>query len=273
MPVQVEMQLSIKGGRLKTSRLVQTCKEKYEDEEITLVTVSNEASWLCEMVSGKAASRHPLKRTSVLQQLRRLLSVDGSSSSLEEGGSEEKPVPAVADKMDTLGFDDSEPEVDPTPKKRRRKQGQLAAVVPEGVVVKVPAPSVSSSLEEKRSVRVMKKGRFLWLEMDALPWLVHALRQEYDTGGLPSPPPEQLVSGQASSGIYWDFRDDRWIAKVVDHTGEIAKRSGAVRRRMVKTGDLCKLTFLQAKARVYDEMAAWLAEAGTSSAFADDSLE
>ena len=254
-PVQVEMQMTVKGGLLKGNRLVNSCKVAHEGEEVTLVSVSHQDSWLCEMVSGKAASRRPLKRTTMLQQLRRLICSDGPTSSLEGGGAV-----VVVDKMQDLEFDDSEPETAPTPKKRRRQPGQPADVVPDGVVVKVSVPSNASSLEELRSIRVMKKASSLWIEVDALPWLVHALRIEHDTGGVPSPTLVLPDSPEAAFGIHWDFRDDRWVAKAMDHNEQVVRRSGPVRRRMVKDGDLCKLTFVEAKARVYQEMVAWLAE-------------
>lgn len=106
----------------------------------------------------------------------------------------------------------------------------------------------------------------LLIEQDALSWLVHYLRIEYDAGSVPN---AEDVDGEESRtppgkgvSIWWDFRDDCWVGRHGGGSQSTPRKSKSVRSRMLPTGDLSHMTFADAKQRSHDELLAILRSGG-----------
>ena len=248
VPVQVEWELCVKGGLLTAPKMVQSRTVKHSKRDIQFISISHQDAWLCEIVTGKPVSRRPLSKSTLISDLRR--AVDASAG-VDSGVSVEKK-----DKMNELDFPDSEPERDPTPKKRRTHRPSKTG---DPEVVDILGPPSASSPGECRKLRALLSGSSLWLEVDALPWLVHRIREELGSTAIGAAPDDASPTPSAS-GIYWDFRDDRWMGNATTKCGVKEVRTGPVRRRMAKGKDLESLSFADAKDRVFTEMLQWLQE-------------
>ena len=101
--------MAVVGGMLKVPTVVESVKEHYKGRDITFVPVAATTPWLCEMVAGQCASKHPLGRCSIIATLRKLFIQRDAPIVL----------PAGDDKMNSLFDQDDEPEKEATPKIKR----------------------------------------------------------------------------------------------------------------------------------------------------------
>ena len=84
----------------------------------------------------------------------------------------------------------------------------------------------------------------MYVEMKALPWLLAAIRQEVLTQGVPEM--EESESHKVCARIDWSFRDEVYEARVKLRSGKTVRRTGFVKRRTTKSGDLIHLSKDQA---------------------------
>ncbi len=69
-------------------------------------------------------------------------------------------------------------------------------------------------------MHLLATAKTLWLRLDAVPWLIAYLKDQYDLGGVaPQRLPKEADSGEKPTGLWWDFRDCAWQAVAVDSRG------------------------------------------------------
>jgi len=101
-----------------------------------------------------------------------------------------------------------------------------------------------------RKVFVLNIAKRLWVDTEAIPWLMRALREDCENGSV-DPPSREKTSDVP--GICWNFRDSAWQAKVLLPNGMWAQKTVAVKRRSSKE----TVTYEHAKERTFAELAAW----------------
>ena len=234
-------------------------------EEELFTPVSKSEAWVVEAASGKHFSSSALKPTTVFQDLKnaalRALALQHRA-----------PADAVEDpQMSGLRYDDdSEEHVEATPVRKRRRSSaatdQVGVATPEKkamtqhpavpVVVRMKQ-SATASDEELHDVRVVLQGKTLLLGVSSVPWLIGYLMEEMEDEGVAM---EAEASADAEPGpgtIYWDFRDESWVAKVRTHWSYLVKRF-PIRSRMQTPGDpLHGMSRKDAKEAAEKEAVAW----------------
>ena len=189
--------------------------------------VSHDRAWLCEMATGQHVYQRPLARVHMLRELPELISAACGTGDTE-GDS----------KMACLRFDEEDSEDMETPKKKPRLKKApkaRASVVAEALKCRptqVPSSPVDRSSKTTVFALLDERGR-VWLEVDALPWLVSYIRAEKEAGGVAPLQDDASAVAEAnqSSRIYWNFRDDCWIARAQGVDGAWLQTSRGVKRR------------------------------------------
>jgi len=259
-PVQVQHELTIKGGHMKRPQVVPTKHFVFEEKAVCMVAIGKSESWLAPMCSGKCVSTRPMSRCRIFKLLWDAL-----------GGEDEPEQPAGEDKMAMLEFEggadsasDSQPSSSPGGDERKKKAAKNAKYHgPVVMRVCVPAcasaaadPPALAAAGETRVIACREKKK-LFIEMDALPWLVNYAREELESGGV-APIPKEPAADTPS--IYWDFTNDCWTARVEDEFGKKSQKVRVgVKARMRRGKDLALFDFAEAKQKVYDEMLAAIA--------------
>ena len=120
----------------------------------------------------------------------------------------------------------------------------------------------ASAEAETMQVLAVRDGLKMFLEVDALSWLVNYLREELSTGGV------EPVTGDADpdegeddvTRLRWDFHNCAWVAHSGkrDASGRRQRVSKGVRSRRCAGGDLAGVTLEEAKRIVHDELLAEL---------------
>ena len=274
-PVLIKEEFTISGGRLPKSHVLAITTMQFNNADVKLVPVSSADTWLCEVVTGQVCSRRPLSRSGVFTLLRNLVAPAVVGDVVDAGDAN--------DKMQDLAFDDSEgtpPNDEPAGKrvKRNRVVQKYAGAIVKRVDVPVnpcDVPAVAgnnggAAVAATRQLVAAVHCKKLLIEKDALAWLVHYLRVEYEAGSVPHPKHddvEEIDNGgvvvQAKSpNLWWDFRDDCWVGRFGGGSKTTPRKSKSVRSRMGDAGDLAHMAFADAKKVAYDELFAILSSGG-----------
>ena len=231
--LQITMQLTVKGGLLHQPRCLDARPAWLEGREVQFVPVANSEDWVCQMASGKGAHQRPLARCKVMAELRRKVMEHVSMDS------------AMVDPMCDMTFANAAP-VKLRPQMRRDTDSSEAAVVP---VLMKACPGASADAEGKR-VLILMHGHKMFMEVNALPWLLNYLLDELDSAGaepvLESPKKDDAV-------IWWDLHHDCWAGRFKTPDGKNVRKTASVRWRMGDAGDLGDMSFEDAKSVVYQE--------------------
>ena len=103
----------------------------------------------------------------------------------------------------------------------------------------------------------MLRGKALLVGVSSVPWLIGYLVQEMEDGGIAVDTETSVAAESGFGTLYWDFRDDAWVAKVKTAGGCHIKRA-AIRSRMRTPGDpLHGMNRADAKAAAHEELCAW----------------
>ena len=102
---------------------------------------------------------------------------------------------------------------------------------------------------------VMTNKKRRWIDEESIAWIITWVKAEVDSGGVD--PVEH--DGDPLTGIWWDFRDDSWVAQRTSEDDEkkVARR-GPVVKRVRTPGDPCfGLPKEDAKKVVHKELSDW----------------
>ena len=270
-PVQLKSELTVTGGKTTKSHVLAIATMPFQDAEVELVQVSSADGWLCEIVTGQVCSRRPLSRSGLFKLLKNLV------APAVAGDIDDDPV--APDKMQDLAFDDAEdspPTVEPAekhPKRRRGTQKYKGAIVKRIDVPVNPCavPAVAgngggTAVAATRQLVAAVHGKKLLIDKDALSWLVHYLKVEYEAGSVPHPEHDDGEESRSPPGkgvkLWWDFRDDCWVGRYGGGSKTTPRKSKSVRSRIGNAGDLAHMTFADAKQAAYDELFEILSSGG-----------
>jgi hypothetical protein len=276
-PVQVQTETTIRGGVGRKHHVLSVERFLFEDRESSFTIVSPNETWLCEIVAGQSSSRRPLARSSIFKHLRCAFASEVAGSIGAEALQDER--------MQDLGFEDS-PSTSPSPaaKAHKRSRGPSHKGV-DVRIVKVPAdppsaPAVAGNAGSgepavcarggDREILAATKAMKLFIEVNALSWLVCFLRREFDAGFVPAVESAPAVAAAFAPAVWWDFRDECWVGRERSGlSGEKRRRQRkSIRSRMAPGGDLQHMTFENAKTFCYDELYGTLG-AGETAAVAE----
>jgi hypothetical protein len=261
IPVQVQMQTAIRGGVDRKHHVLNLERFEFEGHEASFVLVSPQEKWLCDVVAGVCSSRRPLTRSDIFKRLRKPFTPEMADSICD--------VAAQDDRMQDLGFEDSPSSSQSPPAKTKRSRGpSYKGVIVRKVTIPADPPAVpavagnagQAAVAANRDVLVAIKMNKLFLEVDALSWLVCFLRYEFLEGFVPAVE-SALAAVEDSPGIphlWWDFRDECWVCRERPmHSDDKRRRQRkSVRSRMAEGCDLHHMTFEDAKSFCYQELAA-----------------
>ena len=241
--VQVRVGMSIKGGLSRQTHNLEVAEYDYQGVLVKCTPISSQLTWLCSVCADSCPSRRPLGRCSVFRLLQRQFIGSGESNG-------ESVVTDSDDRMAALGFDDDAPKpIVPSLEAARKTTNRKATTFALPVVAEVEVPASPSVVTDKRKVIVVMRGKKMFIEVDALSWLVNFVREEVDNGGV-----KPIASDPAPKpSILWDWRDEAWFLKSTADGGGRTRSSMSIRRRLAT--DLSRLTFQEARQYVYDEFA------------------
>ena len=209
------------------------------------VKISHKEAWLCEIATGIPMYLRPLARVRIVRELTQLVAGDAAE---------------VDTKMAALAFDSEESDDAETPKKgpgpaRKRKQKKTTAVAGLAISKVVEVQEQPSPQSRKISVyAALDSHRRLWLDIDALPWLIQYVKEEKANGGLA--PVEDEPQELPACRIYWNFRDNNWIARAQAVDGAWLQTSRGVKRKQKAS----QVGFEDAKKAAFCELEAWVAK-------------
>ena len=269
--VQLKSELTVTGGKTNKSYVLVMDTMQLGDAEVKLVQTSSADGWLCEIVTGQVSSRRPLGRSGLFKLLKHLVA-PAVADDIDDG-------PVTPDKMQDLAFDvadDSPPTLEPAeklPKRRRGPQKYTGAIVKRIDVPENPCavPAVAengggTAAAATRQLVAAVHCKKLLIDKDALSWLVHYLKVEYEAGSVPHPEHDDGEESRSSPGksvkLWWDFRDDCWVGRYGGGSKTTPRKSKSVRSRIGPAGDLAHMTFADAKQAAYDELFEILSSGG-----------
>ena len=237
------------------------------------VEIGKQIPWVCQTVCGVGRSMAPLRRTSVLETLRK--EVRGQLSPAPAGGAFDDDDPLANMLSEGVGVH--------TPRKKKARRSKKSEGGPEESqrVVEVSLKQQGQSLPEPVKVWARCTSRptgndcerltNIWVHQDNVHQVLEALHNDARTRGVPEPEPagghplapEPAPAGGDAcvSGLSYDHRDGAWLA--------VAR--GADEKRIVKKFYVSKLKtgtreplgveeFRGELAKSRAEAEAWLAE-------------
>ena len=168
----------------------------------------------------------------------------------------------VDQKKAALAFDSEDSDdANETPKKvsappRRRIKQDTPAVSGVATCKVVEVREQPSPHSKKVLVYVaLDKSRRLWLDVHALPWLIQYMKEEKASGGL-DPVEDAPASTVVERRIYWNFRDNNWIARAQAVDGTWLQATRGIKRKQKAS----QLDFEEAKKAAFGELEDWVAK-------------
>jgi len=249
--IRVSPAVSVSGGSLSRPAVLDVMQVREGDRDLRMAAVGPQEVWLCEAVANKAVSKRPLGRCALFAVVRGL--VRGEPAVADE----ESAVAVCDNKMADLNFDsdDAADSGQPEPKRARVQKAKCSrsnlsrqvTVPPLPSAVAVPDGAAGNAGNTFWAHVAGSKARKLYIELDALPWFVSRLRVEY--AGELQPQSSQSSDSPTRSAIWWDFRDQSWVARIDDSRIRVP-----VVHRMRPGQDFASLSFEDARARALEEI-------------------
>ena len=209
------------------------------------VRISHKETWLCELATGLPKYQRPLARVRIVRELTQLVAGDAAEAD---------------SKMAALAFDSEDSDEAETPKKgpappRQRNKKSRPAVAGHDICKVVEVSEQPAQRTKKISVcAALDTHRRLWLDVYAVPWLIQYMKEEKASGGLA--PVVDEPQAMPATRIYWNFRDNNWIARAQAVDGHWLQASRGIKRKQ-KTS---QLDFEDAKAAAFSELSEWVAK-------------
>ncbi len=272
--IRVRQAYCVEGGLLSKPAALDTLEVKGGDRKVRVAAVGPQEVWLCEAVANKAVSKRPLGQSTLFATVRGLVR---GEIAVEDAAA---AVAATDSKMADLDFDSDDAETHQPELKKARVRKPKGSITNVTRIVTVPpmAPAVAEGSEPQASAVAKgsqqplpegsagnaghtfvahvagQNGRKLYIELDALPWLVSRLRAEY-AGQLGTEPTSSSDSPERCK-VWWDFRDESWVARTAGSRIRVT-----VRPRMRLGFAFANFSFEEARSRALAEAKAQLDQA------------
>ena len=167
--------VAVGGGYSSTPQTVPSKQILSEGRVIDFIRVNKNDNWLLKISGGRGCQKGGLRRTRVLEELRKKL----KDPTQEDCGAKDSDGSAVADQADPmLGLQDLGETEDHAAKRRKTLN------TPCSDKVKTVLMPASFRKPQLRPVRALEFGRALWVHEDDVGWLVTYLAEEVATGGV-----------------------------------------------------------------------------------------
>ena len=198
----------VTGGLSKRQYVVETLPIEWQGDEIkTFVRVSKNDEWVLKLVLGDGGQKGGLRRTNLVEMLRSKLIAESGSAVAS---------PMVDDPMDQL---DKASGVRPPSKKaklcKRAKDKIVAVEMPRYCHLEMNKSS------EKVNIELMASSTSqIWINMEAVPWLISYLSAEVRSGGVSHDAEDAFLPSNCevdNLNLSWDFQsNDAWVGTWVE---------------------------------------------------------
>jgi hypothetical protein len=210
-PIAIKTQLTFTGGFQNKSYVMETTEVQVGDTQQVFVKFDKNAEWLVKACGGPTAQRGALKRTTIIEELKKKLVASGSDTNVADAVAVVTVDPM--DLLDTLS--------EPTPKKRKYVKKRQSGLI-QKVRMPMYARSAHPSSTEVYTATCFPRGaNGLWVHQDDVEWLVRYVADDAAFGAvdvgmaaLPDKLPNSSVSGLH---MRWDFQHgSQWEALFVE---------------------------------------------------------
>ena len=217
--VHLETQFVVRGGLSKKPCVLDTMEIATPTGTRHFCKVNKNDSWLVKCSAGREARKGVLKRSRVLETLKKKLGVvPAQDPELTESTS--APSEEVAhDPMNDLDVV-AEGEVQRSPKKLKYYPKRVCNRVQKIAMPMRPPESASSAVAGHCTVHAMARGtNQLWIAVEDVKWLVNYVADEVALGGVAEQQDESDTEGNCELPLLrmkYDFAASAWQADFVD---------------------------------------------------------
>ena len=223
--VSIESTFSVSGGFMGAKKsfpvVSKTVTVRRERDGVvttvpaTYIKVEKNADWVLKAVAGNKAQKGALKRTKVIEDLRRNLVMMSSSDAAVAG----EGANATLDEDPMAALDmvcDEEPAAKRRYNRKRAKCKEVKVSMPLSAQCAYPGN------KEKRDVSIMADStNQLWLLKEDVPWLLVFLADECGFGGVAIESEAAVAEANCDAvpglRVEWDFQsNDAWTATFVE---------------------------------------------------------
>ena len=223
--VSIESTFSVSGGFMGAKKsfpvVSKTVTVRRERDGVvttvpaTYIKVEKNADWVLKAVAGNKAQKGALKRTKVIEDLRRNLVMMSSSDAAVAG----EGANATLDEDPMAALDmvcDEEPAAKRRYNRKRAKCKEVKVSMP------LRAQCAYPGNKEKRDVSIMADStNQLWLLKEDVPWLLVFLADECGFGGVAIESEAAVAEANCDAvpglRVEWDFQsNDAWTATFVE---------------------------------------------------------
>ena len=217
--VHLETQFVVRGGLSKKPCVLDTMEIATPTGTRHFCKVNKNDSWLLKCSAGREARKGVLKRSRVLETLKKKLGVvPAQDPELTESTS--APSEEVAhDPMNDLDVV-AEGEAQRSPKKLKYHPKRVCNRVQKIAMPMRPPESASSAVAGHCTVHAMARGtNQLWIAVEDVTWLVNYVADEVALGGVAEQQDESDTEGNCELPLLrmkYDFAASAWQADFVD---------------------------------------------------------
>ena len=226
-PIKVTKSLTFTGGLQSKHYALETKEIETGSGAKMFVKIEKQSEWLYKAAAGKQAGKHSLKRTTLVEALRKRLKdtvdQDSQSAVAEEGAATSAVADGGADPMLQLVPLPTDNQTTPT-----KRRASYVSKRSKNRITEVDMPEQESrthpSCATMRKVRLLAMStNSLWIAVEDVDWLVTWLAAEVASGGVSVPevsdPFRDLDANCQAPGVHmrWDF-DGAWEAIVISGT-------------------------------------------------------
>ena len=194
LAVTVQHNFTVKGALNKKPCVLETMEVATGTKVRHLCRVNKNDPWLVKCCAGREARKGVLKRSKVLETLKRKLGGIGDSvvtDSISPASDD-----GAHDPMNSLD-DLAEGAAERSPKKPKYSPKRLSNRVQEIEMPMRPPESGDSAVAGHKQVHVLARGtNQLWIDVEDIPWLINYVAAEVALGGVP----EQQDDSDAEGG-------------------------------------------------------------------------
>ena len=183
--ITVEKTFTVKGGLNSKPCVLDTIEVATGTGVRHLCRVNKNDSWLLKCSAGREARKGVLKRSKVLETLKKKLGVTGDSVVTDSISPASEEI--IQDAMKGMdGYGRGEGAAERSPKKPKYCRKRLHDRVQKIEMPIRPPESGDSAVAGQQQVHILAKGtNQLWIDVEDIPWLINYVAAEVALGGVP----------------------------------------------------------------------------------------
>ena len=197
LAVTVQHNFTVKGALNKKPCVLETMEVATGTKVRHLCRVNKNGPWLLKCCAGREARKGVLKRSKVLQTLKKQLG--GLGDSVVTDSISPASDDGAHDPMNSLD-ELAEGAAERSPKKPKYCPKRLSNRVQKIEMPIRPPESGDSAVAEQRQVHVLARGtNQLWIDVEDIPWLINYVAEEVALGGVPEQQDDSDAEGATVS--------------------------------------------------------------------------